>query len=252
MAEEQRPSPPPGGGWTPVPDPTVRSAEMVEAAKDQLRREMLSAIAALVARLDGMDKALVLLQTIADRIPGQIHERLFQLERLHGEKFATMEVRFNSIAGQFTERDVRVEQTSKDSTKAIDAALSAAKELVSLQNTASTTAIDKSEKATAERINQIMAMIQTSTGALDSKINMLTEQSKNTVDRGYVDQATKTLNDKIEGPTGLANRLQSMDSRGMGRHEQRQENVQSNQWIIGLILGIAGLLVGILIRYVRQ
>jgi LPS O-antigen subunit length determinant protein (WzzB/FepE family) len=135
----------------PDPDPTVlTTAQLVMVAKYE--REIMQ------ARLDGMDKALALLQAAVDRSPS-----IAEIYSEFSEKFA-------SVQTQFRERDTRTEQTSKDSKVAVDAALQAAKEAVGEQNKSSALAIAKSETATTKQIDSITTLIQTNQKALDDKI----------------------------------------------------------------------------------
>jgi hypothetical protein len=123
----------------------------------------------LNSRIEGMDKAIVLLQNIADRIMGRVDEKIESLHNVHDEKFA-------SIQTQFRERDVRTEQSSKDSKVAVDAALQAAKEAVAEQNKSSALAIAKSETSTTKQIDQMGLQIQSGTNAMDGKVNDLKER----------------------------------------------------------------------------
>ncbi len=141
----------------PVPDPTLLTGQMVDKAVAGLRE-------VIEARLDGMDHATALLQTAADRLPSEVDTKVAHLRSLHAEKF-------ESIQTQFRERDVRTEQTSRDSKTAVDAALSAAKEAVGAQTQASDRAIAKSEAGTTKQIDQLGVLIQTTTAGLDAKIS---------------------------------------------------------------------------------
>lgn len=144
-------------GTVPVPDPTVLTTQ-------QLIREILAVRELIETRLDGMDKAINLIQVQSDRVPGHIDGAVSRLQELHAEKF-------DSIAIQFKERDSRTEQTSKDNKVAIDAALQAQKEAVGKQNEANSQAIAKSEAAFIKQIDQIGTLITTMNSAIDGKIN---------------------------------------------------------------------------------
>jgi Fe2+ transport system protein B len=142
----------------PVPDPTTLTTQ-------QLLRELAATREVIEARIDGMDKAIVLFQTAIDKIfPLQVDSAIRQLRELHEEKF-------RSIAIQFAERDTRTEQTSKDSKVAVDAALQAAKEAVGEQNKSNALAIAKSEAAFTKQIDQIGTIIDTLAKGLDGKID---------------------------------------------------------------------------------
>jgi hypothetical protein len=114
-------------------------------------------------RLHGMDRATEILQEILDRIPRQMDEKITALSKLHEEKFL-------SIQTQFRERDVRTEESSKDSKMAVAAALQAAKEAVGEQNKSSALAIAKSETSTTKQIDQLGMQVQAQSKNFDDKI----------------------------------------------------------------------------------
>ena len=139
------------------PDPSLLTTQ-------QLLREITMLRELIETRLDGMDKAIELLQTSTDKFPSVVNEEIKQLEALHNEKFHSIEV-------QFSERDTRTEQTSRDSKVAVDAALQAAKEAVGEQNKSSALAIAKSEAATTKQIDQIGFLINTTALGVNDKID---------------------------------------------------------------------------------
>jgi hypothetical protein len=169
----------------PIPDPSL-------ATTRQLYREILSLRellevklnsagndAALIrniieTRLDGMDKAIKLLQDTADEFPARIDEKITALREVQEQKMVALESKhgekFSSIYTQFKERDVRTDQSSKDSKVAVDAALQAAKEAVGEQNKSSALAIAKSESATTKQIDQLGVLIHQMDKAFDDKI----------------------------------------------------------------------------------
>jgi tetrahydromethanopterin S-methyltransferase subunit G len=118
----------------------------------------------LESRLRAMDTAIQLLQSINDRVPANIDEKISALREIQDEKFTSIQL-------QFRERDVRTEQTSKDSKVAVDAALQAAKEAVGEQNKSSALAISKSEASTVKQIDQMGLLIQTGQKAVDDKFS---------------------------------------------------------------------------------
>lgn len=128
----------------PVPDPTVLTT-------DQLLRAIAGLREVIEARLDGMDKAIELLQRTSDQFPLRIDEKIKALGDVHDEKFS-------SIEKQFKERDVRTEQTLKDGKVSIDAALLAQKESAS-----------KSEVSMSKQLDQLGTLIGSNNKALDDK-----------------------------------------------------------------------------------
>jgi len=147
-----------------------------------------------------------------------IDEKTAHLQALHDEKF-------RSIAVQFSERDTRTEQTSRDSKVAVDAALQAAKEAVGEQNRSSALAIAKSEAATAKSIDQLQVILQTATSAIDDKISDIKE------------------------------RLTIIEAKRVGADTEHTARYSTQtQWVgmAGAIVGAAGLALGITLALTRQ
>ena len=115
------------------------------------------------ARLAGNDKIAALLQAQLEQGSTASNVEVGHLRTEHEEKF-------KSIATQFTERDIRTEQTARDSKVAVDAALQAQKEATGLQNESNNASISKSEAAFTKQIDQIGVIINTTTKGTDEKI----------------------------------------------------------------------------------
>jgi hypothetical protein len=173
----------------PIPDPTILTTQ-------QLNREVASMKELFDTRLGAMDKAVGLLQAQANRSP------------TIGEVYAQHEERFKAIAQQFSERDTRTEQTSRDSKVAVDAALQAQKESVNAQNISNAQAIAKSEAAFTKQIDQIGNLIQTMAKGIDDKIDDMKE------------------------------RITTIESRGQGIVQQKQDT--QNVW--GYVIGAIGVI----------
>jgi hypothetical protein len=140
----------------PIPDPTVLTTQ-------QLQREIMALREILEARLAGNDKLAALLQAQMDQKSSYTNAEVGHLRTEHEEKF-------KSIATQFTERDIRTEQTARDSKVAVDAALQAQKEAAGAQNESNAASISKSEAAFTKQIDQIGVIINTTTKGTDEKI----------------------------------------------------------------------------------
>lgn len=156
MPEPRQASPSRHDEWRPSPDPTLLTTAAlmreVAALRELIEAKSAGQYGIFEARFEGMDRAVRLLQTIFDRIPAEIEARVSGLKTLHEEKFSSIQI-------QFTERDTRAEQTSRDSKTAVDAALQAAKEAVGKQNEASDRAILKSEGSTSKEIDGLKTLI---------------------------------------------------------------------------------------------
>lgn len=179
-------------GLVPVPDPTLLTTQAL-ADKVAGLRDIIE------TRLDGYDKAIVLIRDQLNREPtpsavrGEIHQfksvgdtRYEGLRDLYQEKF-------DGVKNQFDLRDVQ--QTRQDAARetALVNALSTAKELVEKQNISNTTAINKSEAQFAQQILQINTLIAAATENFGGKIDDLT---KNLM--GQIDDLKQRVG-KIEG-----------------------------------------------------
>ena len=197
----------------PDPDPTTLTTQSlyreVNALHDLIKSETNAVSNALAARLDGADRERLHLQAQIDMFPTEASRRIDTLRVLHQEKF-------DSIQVQFTERDTRTEQTSRDSKVAVDAALQAAKEAVEKQNASSALAIAKSESATTKQIDTQGVLITTATTSLNERI----------------DAASSTMNSKIDDLKDRMNRIEGGTS---GGHQA-----------YGYIIGIAGTMVALI------
>lgn len=146
-----------GSGSTPVPDPTLLTTQAlvreIAALREVLEAKIDGERNVLATKIDGMAKAVELLQVISDRQPQDVDKKVTNLRILHEEKFHSIDV-------QFHERDVRVEQTAKDTKTAVDAALAAQEKSAGKQADSFALSIGKSENATTKQID-----------ALDEKIN---------------------------------------------------------------------------------
>jgi hypothetical protein len=170
--------------WTPRPDPTLLTTQ-------QLLRELSSLREIFETRLDGMDKASVVLSETVNRTPTAIQTAVANVKEVYDERFAsfhqqiadragTFDERFSSIAKQFTERDVRTEQAATASASALAAALQAAKEAVFEQAQAATKAAEKTELSFTKQIDQIQLQIKTIGDGFSDRIGELKER----IDRG--------------------------------------------------------------------
>ena len=140
------------------------AADPSDLTVKMLLRELANLREVMEARMDGNDRIVGLLQLGLDGRQHAITGEVQHLRTLHDEKFSSIQI-------QFTERDTRTDQTSKDSKVAVDAALQAAKEAVGEQNKSSALAIAKSETSTNKQIEQIAQTIQAMTGNLSDKID---------------------------------------------------------------------------------
>ena len=197
----------------PDPDPTTLTTQALYREINQVQALLHSEMEGLSGRLDAritsVDHGLDRLRLIIDREPELTNQLVNNLKSIHEEKLSSIQV-------QFIERDVRTEQTSRDSKVAVDAALQAAKEAVEKQNASSALAIAKSESATTKQIDTQGILITTATTSLNERI----------------DAASATMNSKIDD---LKDRLNRMEGGQTGGHQ-----------VWGYIIGIAGTMVALI------
>jgi hypothetical protein len=151
---------------------------------EELRRDVSALREILQARLDGMDRATVVLSETVNRTPTAIETAISHLRELHDERFRSTEhvsqTRLNGIEQQFAERDVRTEQAAIATDSALKAALQAAKEAVFEQSQAAAKAAEKVEQSTTKQIDQIGLRIDTVAQGFDARLTELKER----IDRG--------------------------------------------------------------------
>jgi hypothetical protein len=166
----------------PVPDPTLLTTQQLireQLGLQALLEEKLASVARsndqhreiIETRLDGMDKAIKLLQDTADKFPARIDEKISALRQVVEQQLHTHVEKFYGIEKQFQERDVRTEQAAGAVKIAVDAALQAQKEAVGEQNKSSALAIAKSENATTKQIDALGQLLGTMTKAFDDKLS---------------------------------------------------------------------------------
>ena len=134
------------------------------ASREIVESKLIGIKTVFETRLEGMDKAINLVQLQTDVLPAKVQVEVGHLQRLHQEKF-------DSITTQFQERDTRTEQTSRDSKVAVDAALQAAKEAVGEQNKSNALAIAKSEATFTKQIDQIGVLVASMGKGFDDKVD---------------------------------------------------------------------------------
>lgn len=155
--------------WRPVPDPTELTDRAIARAEKSLTSYIDGQLAIRDERLAGIDRATELRLGGIEGIPTSIREQVEHLERLHDE-------RFRSVDQRFVERDIRAEREARDNKVAVDAAFAAQKEAAAKQDEGNQKAIDKSETATAEKIDKLAELFRTTTDALADKIDDLKER----------------------------------------------------------------------------
>jgi hypothetical protein len=192
-----------------APDPSERTMEQIQreirSSREAIDATFSGKLESVATRMGGMDKAVELLQIIFDRVPDAIKVEVSGLERLISEKL-------NSIANQFTLRDV-----------AVAAALKAAQEAVFAQQVANDRANTKMETAFEKRIDGIEKLIVQVRDSLTDKVETRFQSNETRF-------------------AALEYRITSSESTKRGGDETRERSFGSTNVIIGWVFGAIGVL----------
>jgi len=142
----------------------------------QLQREIEHLEKLLTQRIEAVDRAVVVAHDNLVRVPTDVDKAVGHLKDVIFERFLTDGIKFESIQQQIKERDIKVAETARDTKVAVDAALSAQKELASKQTETFQQSIAKSEAATAKQIDQQSVLLGTTNVALIGKIEDVKER----------------------------------------------------------------------------
>ncbi len=151
------------GDSRPVPDPTELTSRALNRIEKTVRDYIDAQVSIRDERLRGIDAATQLRLDTIKHIPDRIDEKVATLSALTDE-------RVRSIGVQFVERDTRAEREARDNKVAVDAAFAAQKEAAAKQDEGNQKAIDKSEIATAEKIEKLAELFRTTVEGLSDKI----------------------------------------------------------------------------------
>lgn len=199
----------------PRPDPTALTTQQLQRELGSLRDIMNAKLDGLRSvidtRLSGMDKNVSLFREESCCVRTHLDNTVLRLRELHDEKF-------RSVSNQFSERDVRMEQMSRDAKTAVDAALQAAKEAVGEQNKSNAQAIAKSEVAFTKQIDQLGLLLA---------------------------NVSKTSDDKIDD---ARSRIQNIEGNRRGSSEQSAVVIG----VVGAVVGIGGFVLALIIGFSKM
>lgn len=169
----------------PNPDPSALTTDQILRENTWLRILLESNIGgsekALVSRLDAMDKALELLQALANRSPSiaEVDLKVTDLQRLNEETFRSIDKQFDAVT-------LLANQVTTSSKEAITFALQAQKESAA-----------KSEENLDKRILQAAEQTKTAMAVRDQRMD------------GH-DDRLRTINDKVNLIEGKSSGFASM------------------------------------------
>ncbi len=213
--------PSPTSSNIPIPDPTIRTVEQLNAAVIGLKE--LHEV-----RLNAMDKAQTLFHEDITRVPTEVQKATTSLKDLILEMFATINEKFRGVEKQFIERDVRSDKTAELNQKALDAALLTAEKAVSKQQESFTVATTKSEASFTKQIEALGVQLTGISKTNDDKISDL----RSSIAR--IDNAVAAITAK-----GIGVREVTTD-----KHNIVVEKQGSHNLIIGIVALAASILIG--------
>jgi len=143
----------------------------IQATRDLANTHVAHVQELITTRLDAMDKAIDLLAQYPTRMDEKVNGLREYIESIINGMKMQRDEQFRAIDQRFHERDLRADQRIEMSEKALNAALTSAKEAVAEHNQSSALAISKSEVATDKRMLQMELLIGSKAEALDTKIS---------------------------------------------------------------------------------
>ncbi len=163
----------------PIPDPSLLTTEQISRTTQALRVEInLQLVAlrdALTTRLDGMDKATVLLAETVNRVPTVMDREIHRLSEMFSEKMVAAgllnEQQFGTIDKWFHEKDARTEERKAASATAITAAFEAERQAAGAQQRSNEQAIAKSETSVNKQIEDLKLSVNKQFEDLKSLFN---------------------------------------------------------------------------------
>jgi protoporphyrinogen oxidase len=172
-------------------DPSALSTAALQreiaSLKEQFRSELQGEVKVLGARLAAIDRATVVFEAGLTNVPTALQEAISHLKEYHGERFVGVEKQFSDLR-------IAIDKSERVTKVAVDAALEAAGKAAGAQAESFAQSIDKSEKATAKQIDQIVTLLQAATAAMNDK-NEDTKERLNRIEG----QAIGHLGAKTEG-----------------------------------------------------
>jgi hypothetical protein len=166
-------------------------------------------------RLNGMDKAIILHQTVLDKYPSDVDTALGHLRAL-------VDAMFSKTDDQITAIKTLFDKTGELNNTALQAAFAAAKEAVGAAQTASALANTKMETTFTKNFEQVNQLITTIQESLGEKVEDL----------------RKVFDDKIED---LKKQMQMVENRG--QLDSGRQRGMGESWSI--LVSVAGILVSI-------
>lgn len=148
-----------------LPDPSVLTTEQMTRAVRAERDYVDGQVGIIQERLDGIDKASVVLNETVTRVPTQLQVAIGQVRELMDEKFHSVDRRF------------------ADNKQAVDSALAAQEKQAAAQDKSNQAAITKSEDQTAKTIDELKGLFTSETRAIGQRIDETKEHVKILSDR---------------------------------------------------------------------
>jgi uncharacterized protein YgbK (DUF1537 family) len=121
----------------------------------QLLREVSSLEKLTAQRMDAIEKAVTVAHDNLVRVPTEVDKAIGHLRAVMDGRLDTVDEKFRSVQTQFSERDIRVEQTALGTKTAVEAALAAQEKAAAKQAESLAVSIGKSDAATTKQIDSL-------------------------------------------------------------------------------------------------
>lgn len=159
----------------------------------------------IISRIESMDKAALVLADNVNRVPTL-------LDRETARLLALFEERTGNIRHLLVDRDDQAKQDKATAAAAVETALTSLRELLFLQNSATTAAIAKSESATSNDLESLSKVITSTKDGISNDIN------------------------------NLKQRLDRSEGAYTGQRELRKDDHMTVGSIVGVVGGIVGII----------
>jgi hypothetical protein len=211
---------------TPNPDPTAATnvALLREiTGSREIAQILVNFTRELVeAKMTGDKETLTVridhLENYVRKEPALVRELVEAAVKNVDEKLKVQDQQFSNVQVQFKERDTRQEQTTKDSSKAIDAAFTAADK-----------AITKTETGFTKQIEEQGKRIESVSKTAEDKVSDLKE----------------LINDQKERITALEARTAGITQQKTDTQTVQAQNTASTSVVVAIAFGAVGVIIGL-------
>ena len=228
----------------PVPDPSILTTEQINRTTQALRVEFnLQFVAlrdAITTRLDGMDKATLLLAETVNRVPTVLDREITRLNEMFAEKMLAAGLlnaqQFSTIDKWFHEKDIQTEERKTAAATAVAAAFAAERQAADAQQRANEQAIAKSETSVNKQIEDLKLSVNKQFEDLKSLFN-----TKN-----------NSTDDKIGGIGERITRIESVKTGGTDQRNNQRADTNSGMQLALIVIAVLSVLAVIVTPFLHS